>query len=160
MIFYYSQDGKTEIFASAIGKYFNQNTYKLTSPLNKKSGIGFILVALATAFSGKPGKGSKVDNMPAEVNAPEIYLCAPIWGGNIAAPAKYFLQHAKLHNIKVNLALTATMPSQKYKTNAEKLLKSTQCIPGNVYVFATNSKIIPEEDVLIQQLPELIKTEH
>ncbi|MDR0272384.1 MAG: hypothetical protein LBI27_03605, partial [Clostridiales bacterium] len=114
MIFYYSRSGKTKIFAEALGEFLGQQVYELESDLNKKGGFGFLIKALALTLAGK---SSPVSNMPENV-AEEIYICAPIWGGQVVGPPKFFLENADLKKTTVNLVLTAQTPTEKYKKNA------------------------------------------
>ncbi|MCL1878102.1 MAG: hypothetical protein FWF80_04525 [Defluviitaleaceae bacterium] len=152
MVFYYTRSGKTKIFADVLGNVLGQNVCELQSDLNKKGGLGFLFKALPLAFSGK---SFPVTNMPEGV-PDEIYLCAPVWGGNIAAPVKYFLENADIKNTVVNVLLTASMPVEKYKQNAMNILNKTSCRPGRVFIFATADKVMPEAEAISEQLREML----
>ena len=150
MILYYTYKQKTKVFAQAFGQFLNLPTYQLVSDINNKSGLGFIFTALKLTFTNK---AAPINNMPATLPE-EIYVCSPIWGGSLAAPVKYFFQNTQLKNTKVNLILTASTPTEKYKNAATEYLQK-YCIPGKVYLFATSDKVPPEEDVLVEQLREM-----
>ena len=158
MVIFYTHTQKTERFATTCAKLLNTTAYQLKSNLENKQGFSFMFTAIKLAFTRK---SYPVDNMPTvflpntESNISEIYVCSPIWGGAISAPIKYFLENAKLKNIKVNLLLTAAVPTEKYRDAGLKYLQKLPCIPGAVHLFATG-KILPEEDILIEQLQEIL----
>jgi hypothetical protein len=120
--------------------------------LNKKSTLGFIFKALALTFSGK---SYPVLNMPQNLPQ-EIYLCAPIWGGQVLGAPKFFLENADLKDTTVNLLLTASVPVEKYKNTALEFLKKIPCKSGKVYIFAASEKVPPEIETIKEQLRELI----
>ena len=153
MVLYYSREKKTKIFAEALGEMLQKKVRELESDLNKKGDIIFMFKALGMAFSGK---SAPVSNMP-ESLPEEIYLCAPIWGGRVAGPPKYFLETADLQNTTVNLLLTASVPVEKYKRDALNLLNQIPCKPGKAYIFATSSKVPPEKETIKEQLKEMLE---
>jgi len=148
MILYYTYKQKTKVFANALSDVLNLPTYELITDLNNKSDFGFIFRALKLTFTGKT---CPINNMPESV-ANEIYVCSPIWGGRVAAPVKYFLENMNLKDTRVNLILTASSPTEKYKQNAEAYLRKILCIPGDVYLFLTSDKFMPDREVLAEQL--------
>ena len=152
MIFYYTYQQKTKIFANSLSQVLTMPTYELDAEINKKKGFGFMVKALSLVFGRKT---SPVLNMPSSVPG-QIYVCSPIWGGNIAPPAKFFLENTNLQNTTVNLVLTASAPTERYKQNALKYLSNIGCNVGDVYLFMTSSKILPDQEVLTGQLTELL----
>ena len=152
MIYYYSRFGKTKIFAEALGEVLGQNVRELESDLNKKSFFGFMIKALSLAFSGK---SYPVLNMPDEIPG-EVFLCAPVWGGKLAAPPKFFLENAKLSDTTVNMLLTASIPHENYKNDALKYLELIPCKAGRVLIFATQEKAMPEKDAVLEQMREML----
>ena len=152
MILYYTYTQKTKVFAQALSEVLDLPIYELKAPLNDKSGFGFMFNALRLTFAGKT---SPITNMPGAL-PPEIFVCSPIWGGGVAAPARYFLENADLQRTRVNLVLTASTPTVKYEQRAYEYLNKIGCIPGDVYLFATNSKIMPDADVLKEQLRDIL----
>ncbi|MCL1788626.1 MAG: hypothetical protein FWG38_11620 [Defluviitaleaceae bacterium] len=155
MILYYTYQQKTKVFAQALSEVLDLPIYELKAPLNDKSGFGSMLNALKLTFTGKT---SPISDMPGDLltGVSEIFVCSPIWGGGVAAPAKYFLENADLQRVRVNLVLTATTPTIKYEQRAYEYLNKLGCIPGDVYLFATNSKIPPDADVLKEQLRDIL----
>ena len=151
MILYYTRSQKTKIFAEALHDILDKPLYKLESELDSIKGFKFLLRALGSVFASRE---CTVSNIPSSL-PDEIYLCAPIWGGGIAAPARYFLKYANLSNTKVNLLLTASTPSEKYRTRALEALSKYNCTPGEAYIFATGSDL-PEKDIAIQHIRELM----
>ena len=152
MILYYTYKQKTKIFAQALSEVLSLPIYELKAALNDKSGFGFMFNALKLTFTGKT---TPISNMPGELPQ-EIFVCSPIWGGGVAAPVKYFLENANLQRTRVNLVLTASVPTQKYENRAYEYLSKLGCIPGDVYLFATNDKIMPDTDVLKEQLRDIL----
>ena len=153
MVIFFSRTRKTEVFARVLGEMRNLPLFELRSDLNEMPAFRFILKALWLVVCGK---NFPTTNMPK--NLPEeIYVCTPIWGGAVSPPVKYFLQNAELTNIKVNILLTASMPSDKYVKNAEKLLEDTSCLAGNVYIFVTSSKeTLPDADIIREHMKEVL----
>jgi hypothetical protein len=154
MILYYTATQKTKVFAEALHDVLGLPTYELKTELGKKIGFGFIIKSLYLALSGNP---YPVDNIPANIDAAEIYLCAPVWGGRIAAPGLFFLQNADLKGKKVHLLLTCESITgvEKYKENALVLLDKLRIAPGTVYVMATG-KTPPDRDTVAEQLREML----
>jgi len=152
MILYYTYKQKTKIFAQVLSEILNLPAYQLHAELKNKSGIGFMLHALMLTFTGKT---SPITNMPQDIPL-EIYVCSPIWGGRLAAPVKYFLENTNLRRTMVNLVLTASVPTLKYEQAALEYLRKLPCIPGEVYLFATSDKMMPDKEVLKEQLRDII----
>jgi len=153
MILYYTYKQKTKVFAQSLGEVLSLSTYELKSELNNKSGIGFMFNALKLTFTGEP---YPVNNMPQDL-PPEIYVCSPIWGGRLAAPIKYFLRNSDLRRTRVNLLLTASVPTEKYRQTASEFLPTLPCIPGEVYLFATSGKTMPDASVIKEQLRNMLE---
>ncbi|MCL1884831.1 MAG: hypothetical protein FWF81_13890 [Defluviitaleaceae bacterium] len=150
MVLYYSRSEKTKLFAEVLGEILGQDVYELKSDINNKGFFGFIIKALSLAFSGK---SYPILNMPK--NLPEeIFLCTPVWGGQVAGPAKYFLENAD-KNTTVNLLLTASIPTDKYTKQALDMLSAMPCRAGEAYIFATSSKV-PQDRVTIKEQLEII----
>ena len=152
MIIYYTRSKKTKIFAEALGEVLGMDVYELESDLNNKSTFGFLIKALGMSFNGK---GYPVSNMPAAV-PDEIYLCGPVWGGQMVGPPRYFLDNANLRDTTVNLLLTASVPVEKYRRKALDYLNKIPCKPGNAYIFATSSKVEAEPETIKEQLREML----
>ena len=129
---------------------------KLECVLDGKSTFGFIFAALILTFRRKT---TPVTNMPQEPLPKEVFVCSPIWGGNVSTPARYFLENANLTNTRVNLLLTASIPHEKYRTKAEEYLQKLDCQTGKVLLFATSDKIMPDEDVVLEHLQQLLEDE-
>jgi len=155
MIFYYTYSQRTKIFAQSLGEVLGHPVYELVAELNKKSTFGFMFNALRLTFTNKT---SPVSNMPDNVPG-EIFVCSPVWGGRLAAPAKYFLENANLQGIRVSLLLTADVPTEKYKQAAFEYLRKFSCIPGDVFLFATSDKTMPDEETVKEQLRDILEIE-
>ena len=121
----------------------------LKSDLDSSRRFVFFVRALFSVFWHLP-----VTNMPD--NLPEeIYVCAPIWAGGIAAPAQHFLKNAPLK--KVNLLLTCSIISEQYRINGEKFLATLDCIPGKVYLFATGKT--PDMEIIEEHVRAIMFNE-
>ena len=153
MVLYYTFKQKTKIFAETLGDVLNQPVYGLESDLNDKAGFRFMFSALMTCFTRK---SYPISNMPGSV-PPEIFVCSPIWGGEMAAPVKYFLENSDLRGVKVNILLTASIPTGKYRQKALAFLNKIPCQQGEAYIFATADKIMPEKEVLREQLRDMLQ---
>ncbi|MCL2387231.1 MAG: hypothetical protein FWC89_06735 [Defluviitaleaceae bacterium] len=154
MVLYYSRGKKTKVFAELLGEVLGQEVLELESELNNKGKIGFMLKALSLAFSAK---SYPVTNMAKLQNLPEeIYLCAPIWGGQMVGPPRYFLENSDLKKTTVNLLLTASVPVEKYKKSALEYLGKLQCKKGEALIFATSSKVPQEPETIKEQLREIL----
>jgi len=153
MIFYYTRSKKTKIFAEALGEVLQKPVYELESDLNGKSTFGFLFTALGLSFGGK---GYPVSNMPASV-PDEIFLCGPVWGGQMVGPTRYFLENANLADTTVNLLLTASVPVDKYRRKALDYLNRIPCKPGKALIFATSDKVEAEPETIKEQLREMLQ---
>ena len=153
MVIYFSRSKKTEVFAKVLGEIKNLPLFELRSELNEMPTFRFLFKALWLVIRGK---GFLQSNMPAGLPE-EIYVCTPVWGGQVASPVRFFLQNAEITNVRVNILLTASMPTDKYVKNAEKLLGDTSCLAGKVRIFATSSKeTLPEADIIREHLREAL----
>ena len=155
MILYYTRSQKTKVFAEALHDTFDLPLHELKTELDGMGDFKFMLRALGSVFTKRE---CPVSNMPPTV-PDEICLCAPIWGGKMAAPAQYFLKRMDLSKTKVNLLMTASTPVEKYRARAMEDLKQINCIPGDAYIFATG-KELPEKDVVLQQMREILQGEN
>ena len=152
MIIYFSRSKKTEVFAKVLGEIKSLPLFELRSELNDMPSFRFVLKALWLTIRGKT---YPVDKMPLDLPE-EIYVCSPVWGGNVAPTVKYFLQNAKLANIKVNILLTASMPTDNYVRKAAKFLEKISCISGDVFIFATSSaEAQPDAEIVKEHLKDL-----
>ena len=157
MILYYTRSHKTKVFAEALHDIFSMPLVKLKTELDDMGDFKFMIRSLGSVFTKRE---CTVSNIPAALPG-EIYLCGPIWGGKMAAPVRYFLKHAGLKGVRVNLLITASTPVEKYRARALEDLALINCIPGKAYIFATgNDKNMPEKDVVIQQMGEILEIEN
>ena len=156
MIYFYTFTKRTAVFAEVLGRLVDMPLYKLESELDGKSAFGFIFAALVLTFRRKT---SPILNMPTDPISKDIYVCSPIWGGRVSAPARYFLENANLTNTRVHLLLTASIPHVKYRDRAEEYLRTLSCQVGKVMIFATSDKTMPEEDVLLEHIREALEDE-
>ena len=153
MVIYFSRSKKTEVFARVLGEIKSLPLFELRSELNEMPTFRFVIKALWLTIRGKI---FPVDKIPEHLPN-EIYVCSPVWGGSVAPTVKYFLQNADIANIKVNILLTASTPTDKYVKNAASLLKQTSCIAGDVFIFATSSaETLPDADIIREHMKELL----
>jgi len=152
MIFYYTKSQRTKVFAQILGELKGQSTYELVADINKKSAFGFMISALWQSITNKT---TAVTNMPQDIPS-EIFVCAPIWAERLATPVKYFLENANLQGVRVNLLLTASNPTEKYKQTAFEYLRTFSCIPGDIFLFATSGKVMPDEQLVREHLSNLL----
>ena len=99
MILYYTRSNKTKVCAEALHDVTGLPLYRLESDLNEKTGFRFIFKVLQLVFTGKD---YPISNMPTDL-PDEIYLCGPIWGGQLAGPLLYFLNNMNSRKCRVNL---------------------------------------------------------
>ena len=151
MILYYTWKQKTKTIAECLANVLNYPAIELKTQLNGKKNFAFMFNALKLTFTNKT---FPVDNIP-QTFPQEIYVCSPIWGGKIAAPTKHFLENAQLHNVKVNLILTANTPTERYFLTAKDYLDKISCTSGDIKLFATSDKIKPDPEVMIEQFTEM-----
>jgi hypothetical protein len=155
LVLYYTASQKTKVIAEALSEVLDLPLYELKSPLNDKSKIKFLFHALYLALTGK---GYPVSNIPEDLNGvDEVYLCTPVWGGQVAGPAWYFLNNADLKDKTVNIILTCgsahSMP--KYLKKAAEAVQLVGCVPGKAQGFVT-SGAMPEKTVIIEQLRDIL----
>ena len=151
MVVYFSRSKKTEVFAKVLGEIKDLPLFELRTKLNDLPTLRFIFHALWLTVRGKVFPVEKMpENLPEE-----IFVCSPVWGGNVAPPVKYFLQNADITNVKVNILLTASMPTDKYVRNVERLLEKTSCLAGTVCIFATSStEARPDAEIIKEHMKE------
>jgi len=155
MIIYYTRSQKTKIFAEALGELLGMPLHELESDLDNMKNFKFLTKALGMVFSGK---GFPVSNMPKSM-PDEIYVCGPIWGGRLVGPPKYYMENTDLSKTKVNLLLTAETPVERYRAKALADLAEIKCIPGEAYIFATKKDNMPEKEIAIEHLREMLAGE-
>ena len=148
MILYYSRLGKTKVIAEVLSEIKSMPIYRLESDLESKSGFSLMFDILRYSMFKKP---YYVNNMPTELPE-EIYICTPIWDTHIAPPVRHFLQNISLENIKVHFVITPFIPNLRHLTNMEKLLKSLDCIPGQIYTLAVTKESIKDIDTLREHM--------
>jgi hypothetical protein len=151
MILYYPVSHTSKLIAEALADVTGLPLRQLTSKLERKNKFLFTLHALYLVASGK---GYPVDNMPERINADEIYVCAPIWGGTITGPAWYFLNHADLDGKKVNLVLTSASNNDNYRKKALNSLALIKCVPGKAYGFGVTKDT--DKALLAEQLKQML----
>ena len=160
MIFCYSATKKTKVYAEVLGAVLDSPVFMLKSDLDPADKFTFKLIArcLWLTFTKK---STPVLNMPAKdnFNKDEIYICCTVWGGYPAAPIRFFLENAPIKGKKVHMILTASVSHMKYIDNGKKTLADAGCIPGNVEVFATDSKATVERDVIKSHICQLMFNE-
>jgi hypothetical protein len=154
MIFYYTRTQKTKIVAEALHEITGMPLYALDSDINEIKGIRFAWKAVRSIMSAK---GYLVKNMPTSTPG-EIYLCGPIWVGEMAGPLKYFISNTDLSKTTVNILLTGIQPTEQNRESARKFLGKAGCKPGKIYMLAT-SKEPPEKEIVTEHLRELMKEE-
>ena len=160
MIFCYSATKKTKVYAEVLGSVLDSPVYMLKSDLDPNGKFTFRLIARCL-WLNVTKKSTPVLNMPTKdnFNKDEIYICCPIWAGYPAAPIRFFLQNAPIKEKKVHMILTAGVSHMKYIDNGKKMLADAGCIPGNVEVFATDSKAAVERDVIEAHIRQLMFNE-
>ena len=153
MVIYFSRSKKTEVFARVLGEIKSLPLFELRSDLNEMPTFRFVIKALWLTIRGTV---FPVVKMPEHLPE-EIYVCSPVWGGSVVPTVKYFLQNADITNVKVNILLTASMPTDKYVKKAASLLEQTSCKSGDVFIFATSSaETLPDADIIREHLKEVI----
>ncbi|MCL2203576.1 MAG: hypothetical protein FWB88_06525 [Defluviitaleaceae bacterium] len=152
MIFYYTRTRKTQVAAQALHEITGLDLYGLDADINNDTGLRFAFRAIKSVISAK---GCPVGNMPKAVPG-EIYLCGPIWAGEMAGPLKYFIRNVDVSGTKVHLLLTGRQPSEQNRERAVKVLTQAGCQPGNIYLIATTGEL-PEQDLLVEQLRTIME---
>ena len=152
MVVYFSRSKKTEVFAKVLAGLEDMPLFELRSELNDVSTLRLIFKVVSLTLRGK---SSPVFEMPKTLPK-KIYVCSPVWAGNFAHPVKYFLQNADLTDVEVNAIITASTPTGKYVRDTNRFLQGIPCIPGKTTIFATNMETMPEEDVVLEHMQELL----
>ena len=156
MVVYFSRSKKTEVFAKVLAELRGGlPLFELRSEMNDMPTMRFVSRALWLTVRGK---SEPVEKMPGELPG-EVFLCSPVWGGHVSPQARYFVENASLSDVRLNILLTASMPTGKYVKNAEKLLQSVSCIPGNVWIFASTSgkDTLPDAQIIEEHMKEIMQ---
>ena len=151
MIYYFTRSQKSKVAAEALSEVTGLPLYALVASINDAKGFLFGWKAVTSIMSSK---GCEVSNLPTEVPR-EIYLCGPIWVGEMAGPLKNFLTNVKLTGVKVNVLLTGMQPAEENRRRALKVLGKSGCEVGAVYMMAT-TKEMPEKTLFCEQLRDLM----
>jgi hypothetical protein len=155
MIYYFSRTQKTKIAACALGEVTGLGLYELEAAISNARGLSFAWKAVRAIVGAK---GSPVSNLPADLvdkAGEEIWLCSPVWGGDVSGPVKYFINNMPLRGVRVNMLLTAMSPSHQNEKAARRLLERAGAVPGTVLLTAT-TKALPEQDIMREHLRELL----
>ncbi|MCL2188864.1 MAG: hypothetical protein FWC16_08065 [Defluviitaleaceae bacterium] len=151
MIFYYTRTQKTKVAAEALHEITGLGLYALTAPVSEVKGFSFWVKAFKSVMSAK---GCEVHNLPDTLPA-EIYLCGPIWAGEMAGPLKYFLRELDISKTKIHCVLTGMQPTEKDRESARRVIERAGAQAGDIHLIATQ-KTMPEKDVLIEHLRALL----
>lgn|GEM_PF-1165663 len=151
MILYYSRTKKSALAAQALHEITGMPLYALETDINSFTGIKFGWNALRSVMSKK---GYPVSNLPGNVPG-EVYLCGPIWAGEMAGPLKYVVTNVDFSKTVVHVLLTGMQPSEQNRISTQKLLLKSGCLPGEVYLMAT-PKQMPEKEVVTEHLRALL----
>ncbi|MCL2604198.1 MAG: hypothetical protein FWD90_06945 [Defluviitaleaceae bacterium] len=152
MIIYYTRTQKSKIAAEALHDITGLPLYALDSDIHEVKGIRFAWRAVRSIIGSK---GYPVKNMPKAIPS-EVYLCGPIWVGEIAGPLKYFINQADLSGKKVHMLLTGIQPTEQNRESARKCLGKSGCQIGEIYLIATQ-KELPEKEVITEHLREMME---
>ncbi|MCL1997626.1 MAG: hypothetical protein FWG65_02555 [Turicibacter sp.] len=132
MIFCYTTTQKTVIYAETLREILGREVYMLKTAIDSSSKVTLAITALFR-------QAVPITNMPSADSFAEddVYICTPTWVGRPASPIQYFLDNAPLKGKTVHLLVTAGSGSDNTRERAEEMLKSAECIPGKVHVFAS-----------------------
>jgi hypothetical protein len=151
MVIFYSRSGHTRVFAQVLQGIRGGELHELTCDLNSSGSFSFVVKALMLTLGDKAYPCATPASVPGE-----IYVCSPVWGGNVAAPVKHFLRSADLSSTTVNVILTASTPVEKYCEKVRKMLATLDCRIGNVHIFATDDKAKSDPEIIREHLEELL----
>ena len=103
MIFCYSATGRTKVYADVLGKITDRPVYMLQSSLSTERKFSFFVKAAYGAITHKPEPVLNMPGVEAFAAYDDIYLCSPIWAGNICGPMRYFVHTAPIKGKKINM---------------------------------------------------------
>lgn len=100
-IVYYSKNGNTEIVAELLAEKYHGRVFVLEEKCRRKGLFGFI----KSGFQALAKKQSVLLNTPwKELKDYDIlYLCTPIWAGNITPAMNTFMANADLTDMEITI---------------------------------------------------------
>jgi len=107
---FYSFSGKTERVADYIAAQLGCGEVRINEAKKRSAFSAFLMGSLA-AMQHKPSKLAPLDFNSSAVA--EIYLCTPIWAGNITPAAVSFLQKYMVQGKNVRIITTASGAENK-----------------------------------------------
>ena len=137
-IVYYSKNGNTKILAELLAEKYDGKIINLEEKEKRKGILGF----LKSGFQASKRKQSKLINTPWDEisNFDKLYICTPIWAGNITPAMNTFMANADLTNKEIIIVTVMADPklngvekSHKYLSDlvAEKGGSVIKCIGLN-----------------------------
>ncbi len=153
MVIYYSWHGNTKLYAESLAAIRKTSAFELAEIRPRKGFSG----NLRAGYQAIMKKEEKVKRLPIVKNYKEVFVCSPIYAGNLAPAVVYFLRNTNLKNKKVNIIFTckALHGHDAYKKNIMKFLTSIDCIPGEIYAFASTKEPL-DKKILREQLESTV----
>lgn len=107
-IVYYSKNQNTEIVAEMLAEKYKGRIFVLEEIGNRKGLFGFI----KSGFQAATGKQSKLSNSPwKELDGfDKLYLCTPVWAGNITPAMNTFMANADLTGKEITIVTVMADP--------------------------------------------------
>jgi len=138
MVIYYSYSKNTEKYAKELAGILQAEAFELKETKRRSGVAGF----LSGGFQTLMKKESLVEALPDISACKEIYVCMPIWVGNVPPAVRYFLNRGDFAGKTVNLLITCGSATEMegYRQNAEKTFKDAGCVTGAVLGFVCPMK--------------------
>ncbi len=154
MILYYSLSGNTKMYADILSVLTNEPIYPIiektprSGTLGKARGIVESILNLSVP----------IEPINVDQTGRAIYICAPIWAGNIAPAVRTYIKNTNLQGKKINLILTCSeiINQESYRKKAEEIIILARCTPGFVHSFVCDKRFQPEPDVVRKHLKKLV----
>ncbi|MCL2463006.1 MAG: hypothetical protein FWF44_10095 [Defluviitaleaceae bacterium] len=154
MVIYYSKSGKTKVFAEELSKIVKKSLFDLAE---KRPHVG-IIGSVIGGWESLRKKESEVKYLPDFKGVKKVYVCTPIWAGQMAPSVRYLMNHAKWAGIEVNVLTTCRSVSscQKYADSILDAFAAKGCVRGKAYGFVTAGKTPIDRQAIKEQMEQMI----
>ncbi|MDR1640038.1 MAG: hypothetical protein LBT59_10115 [Clostridiales bacterium] len=148
MVIYYSSTGRTKAAAEELAKLKGTTAFelRLAKPLGKAVGAVMALLKKAAPLLASPDISKE----------PELYLCSPVWAGQMTPAMRQFIAETNFTGKTVSVLLTcaAAEGHERYKLGVLEALSGKGAAIGFVLVFASPKEGFDRE-TLREHLTEL-----
>jgi len=154
MIVYYSFSGSTKVYAEVLADLVNDPVFELREKSPRTGVLGMFFGAVEALM----GTSAPLEVLPDIPAGKPVFICSPIWAGNLPPAVMTFIKNTDLRRRKVNVVLTFTnvLNRDAYQKKATGILRAQGCNPGFVQGFVCDRKLGPDRAIIRKHLKKLV----